>query len=162
MYLLLTLKIQWRGKIGTVDVQSRAKLILKHLKEYDLLFYMHFLKDVLAVLSELSLQFQKDGCSLPDASEALETTCLQLVALQQRPGKSLNKFLEGVAHENDEYKFRDVKLKPPTLNADQFKRKQNILIESVLNHINKRICDLDTNHLLRDFTLQTCLSLKLK
>lgn len=141
------------GKIGTVDVQSRAKLILKHLKEYDLLFYMHFLKDVLAVLSELSLQFQKDGCSLPDASEALETTCLQLVALQQRPGKSLNKFLEGVAHENDEYKFRDVKLKPPTLNADQFKRKQNILIESVLNHINKRIGDLDTNHLLRDMQI---------
>lgn len=58
-------------------------------------------------------------------------------------------FLEGVTHENDEYKFRDVKLKPPTVNADQFKRKQKILIESVLNHINKRIGDLDTNHLLR-------------
>lgn len=52
------------GNIGTVDVQSHAKLILKHLKEYDLLFYMHFLKDVLAVQSELSLQFQKDGCCL--------------------------------------------------------------------------------------------------
>lgn len=36
----------------------RAKLVLKHLKEYDLLLYKHFLKDVLAVLSELSLQFQ--------------------------------------------------------------------------------------------------------
>lgn len=86
---------------------------------------------------------------MPDASEALETTGLQLVALQKRPSKSLNKCLESVTHENDEYKFRDVKLKPPTLNADQFKRKQNILIESVLNHINKRIDDLDTNHLLR-------------
>lgn len=41
------------------------------------------------------------------------------------------------------------KKKPPTLNADQFKRNQNIFIESVLNHINKRICDLDTNHILR-------------
>lgn len=75
---------------------------------------------------------------MPNASEALETTCIQLVALQKRPVKSLNKFLEGVTHENDEYKFRDVKLKPPTLNADRFKRNQNILIESVLNHIKKK------------------------
>ena len=44
-------------KSGTVDVQARARLILKHLKEYKPLHYMHFLKDVLVLLSELSLQF---------------------------------------------------------------------------------------------------------
>ncbi|XP_056001881.1 zinc finger protein 862-like [Ostrea edulis] len=142
-----------QGKIGTIDVQSRAKLILKHLKKYDLLSHMHFLKDMLAVLSELSLQFQKDACCLPDASEALETTCLQLVALQQRPGKSLHTFLDEVIHENNEYMLKGIRLSPPTLTAEQLKQKQNTLVDSVLNHINKRMGDMDTNHLLKDMQI---------
>ena len=142
-----------QGKIGTIDVQSRAKLSLKHLKSYDLLSHMHFLKDMLTVLSELSLQFQKDDCCLPDATEALETTCLQLIALQQRPGKNLHNFLHTVTHENDEYTFQGVKLQPPVVTADQLKQKQNTLVNSVLDHINKRMGDIDTNHLLRDMQI---------
>lgn len=70
---------------------SRAKFILKHpiIKDYNLLNHMHFLRDVLAVLSSLSFKFQKDSYVLPYAVEALETATLQLVALQQPPGEKL-------------------------------------------------------------------------
>ena len=77
------------GGKGSADVQGRAKNILKHLKSEKLMHFMHFLQDVLVILSDLSLQFQRDTCSIPDALESVETACLRLVALQQRPGEHL-------------------------------------------------------------------------
>ena len=73
---------------------------------------MYFLKDELGILGELSLQFQKDSCGLPEATAALETACLQLVALKQRPGETLQNFLENV---DDQKRFRGVELTQPTL-----------------------------------------------
>ncbi|XP_052259994.1 zinc finger protein 862-like [Dreissena polymorpha] len=135
------------GKIGTVDVQSRAKNIPKHLKSYDLLHYMHFLKDVLSVLSELSLKFQEDRSGLPEALEALETACLQLVAQKQRPGEKLQKFIDAI---DDNGKFLGVQLSKPTLTPDRLKERQNSLIDLVIDHINKRMGDIDSGNILKD------------
>lgn len=134
------------GRTGSAEVQGRAKLILKHLQDYNLLHYMHFLKDVLAILSDLSLQFQRDSCGLPEATEALEAACLRLTALHQRPGINLQNFLDNVT---EDHKFKTVQLHAPTLTVDQFKTKQDTLIDLVIDHIGNRVGDIDSNRLLK-------------
>ncbi|XP_041372858.1 zinc finger protein 862-like [Gigantopelta aegis] len=124
------------GKSRTV--QARAQLILRHLKDYNLLNYMHFLKDVLAILSELSLQFQKDSCGLPEATEALETACLRLSALHLRLGVNLQNFLDTVT---ENHMFKNVQLHAPTLSQEQFKTKQDALIDLDIDHISSRVGD---------------------
>lgn len=54
-----------QGGKGSAEVQGRAKNIVKHLKCQKLLHYMYFIQDVLEVLSDLSLEFQRDTCSTP-------------------------------------------------------------------------------------------------
>jgi hypothetical protein len=134
------------GRIGTADVQARARLILNHLKDFTLLRYMHFLTDILNILSDLSLQFQKDSCGIPDATSALETACLRLTALQQRAGPSLQSFLDTVT---DDYVFKNVQLKAPTLGAEQLKAKQDTLVDVVMDHLTHRVGDIDSDRLLR-------------
>lgn len=107
---------------------------------------MHFLKAVLFILNELSLQFQKDSCGLPEASEALKTACLKLVALKLRPGENRQNFLDIV---DGERKFKGVKLSEPTLTEEQFKHHKG-LVQLVIDHITKRIGDMDSDHLMKD------------
>lgn len=135
-----------QGGKGTADVQGRAKSILKHLKSQKHLHYMYFLQDVLEVLSDLSLQFQRDTCSIPDALDALETACLRLIALQQRPGKYLQLFLEAV---DDQHVFKGTQLSPCTLTTEQLSSKKSLLIDTVINHISGRLQDLDTSPVLK-------------
>ena len=94
-----------QGGKGSADVEGRAKNIVKHLKCQKLLHYMHFIQDVLEILSDLSLQFQRDTCSIPDALDALETACLRLVALKLRPGKNLQGFIDATS---DQLTFQDI------------------------------------------------------
>lgn len=134
-----------QGKKGTADVQGRAKNILKHLKSHKLLHYIHFICDVLAILAELSLQFQRDSCTLPDALSALETACLCLVALKQRPGENLQKFNDGL----DNNTFHGVVLSAPELSNQQLKDKEDKLVDTVLEHLTKRLGDIDSSELLK-------------
>lgn len=134
------------GRKGTADVQGRAKNILKHLKSQKLLHYMYFLQDVLEILKDLSLQFQRDTCSIPDALEALETACLRLVALKQRPGTHLQEFLDGVTADG---MFQGVQLTPCDLTDEQLNQKKSMLIEAIIDHITNRLSDLDTSPILK-------------
>lgn len=54
---------------------------------------MHYLKDVVNVLSEFSCSFQRDDVTLNTAIAAIETADLQLISLSQEPGKEFNHFL---------------------------------------------------------------------
>ncbi|XP_060562819.1 zinc finger protein 862-like [Ruditapes philippinarum] len=139
-----------QGGKGTADVQGRAKSILKHLKSEKLLHYMFFLQDVLEILSDLSLQFQRDTCSIPDALDALETACLRLVALQHRPGKHLQVFVDAL---DDQHVFQGIQLSPCTMSAEGLSSKKSLLIDAVINHISGRLQDLDTSPVLKSMQI---------
>ncbi len=49
-----------RKPAPTASVVGRAKNILKYLKEYDNVQFMHFLCDALEPIARLSLKFQED------------------------------------------------------------------------------------------------------
>ncbi|XP_014669372.1 PREDICTED: uncharacterized protein LOC106810507 [Priapulus caudatus] len=131
---------------GSADVQGRAKNILKHLKCEKLMHYMHFLQDVLEILSDLSLQFQRDTCSIPDVLDAVETACLRLVALQQRPGRHLQGFLDAIG---GEHTFQGVELTRCPLTNDQMLAKKNALVETVIHKVSGRLKDLDSSPVLK-------------
>ena len=107
---------------------------------------MQFLKDVLAILSDLSLKFQRDSCGLPEASEALETACLRLTALHHRPGENLREFLGEVTQD---HKFRNTQLIAPALTQEQLRNKQNTFVDLVIDHITQRVGDVESDQLLK-------------
>lgn len=115
-----------------------------------MLHYIFFLRDVLQALSYLSLEFQKDSCTLPDAVEAVEATYLQLIALQQKPGEHLQYFLDNKADANN---FKGVQLTPANTTEEQLKQKRNSLIDAVIDHTTKRIEDLDSSHLQKNMQI---------
>lgn len=65
-------------------MKGRAKLILKSLKQYSTLLFIHLMLDILQELKHLSLLFQKDGLTLQMVSDGLQTTCMVFVAMQVR------------------------------------------------------------------------------
>ena len=134
------------ARSGNIEVQARARQILGHLKDYTLLYYMHFLKDVLAILSDLSLKFQRDSCGLPEASEALETACLRLIALHHRPGENLREYLGEVTQD---HKFKNTQLIAPALTQEQLRNKQNTFVDLVIDHITQRVGDVESDQLLK-------------
>lgn len=119
------------AKTGSADVQGRAKNFLKHLKDKRLLHFMHFLKDILTILSDLSLQFQKDSNTIPDAVLALETACLSLIALQHRPGENLQNFIDNV---DDNDQFKGVKLSALTVTPEQIKNTKMVSVSISVRH----------------------------
>ncbi|CAL8234542.1 unnamed protein product, partial [Boreogadus saida] len=77
-------------------MKGRAKLMLKSLKQYSTLLFIHLMLDILQELKQLSLLFQKDGLTLQMVSDGLQTTCMVFVAMQTNPGPRLQRFLTEV------------------------------------------------------------------
>ena len=73
---------------GTTEVLVHVKNILKSLKDYSTLAWMHTVLDVLTVPGQLRLVFQRDEITVNNAVEALSTAYLGLVALTLCPGKN--------------------------------------------------------------------------
>ncbi|KAI0234111.1 hypothetical protein LSAT2_015690, partial [Lamellibrachia satsuma] len=73
---------------GTADVLGCAKNILKRLKDYSTMAWIHTVLDILTVPGQLRLVFQRDETTVNDAVETLSTANLSLVALTLCPGKN--------------------------------------------------------------------------
>ena len=54
------------------------------------------MRDVLEIVSALSLTFQKDGLTCVDYLDAFETATLELTQLSMGPGEEMQKFLDEV------------------------------------------------------------------
>ena len=84
------------SRSGTADVQGRAKFVSKKLKDYTFLNLTFFMRDVLKILSQLSLKMQRDDLTLSQLFDALATCHLSLVELRTSDGKFLQDFLSEV------------------------------------------------------------------
>jgi hypothetical protein len=70
----------------SATVVGRAKNIVKYLKTYPDVQFLHFMCDAFQPLADLSLVFQGDGVTGCEAVEALETCMLRLVELKTTLG----------------------------------------------------------------------------
>ena len=96
---------------------------------------MQMVLDVLTVLCQLSLVFQRDKTTVNDAVEALSTANLSLVALTLRPGENLQSYLcHTDQHENrlHDHEMTNVQQKWP----EQQRHNINKLVDYVMSHMN--------------------------
>ena len=80
------------ARAATAEVVGRARFLEKKLREPKFLHFIFFMRDVLAVLTELSLTLQNDGTTPASMMDALELASLKLVELQNGPGENLTQF----------------------------------------------------------------------
>lgn len=78
-----------QGRFGTPTGQGTAKYVLKLLKGYKNIAFMHHMLDMFQILSNLSLSFQRDDITLASALHAHELAMLSLAAIGARPGREL-------------------------------------------------------------------------
>ncbi|KAI0221869.1 hypothetical protein LSAT2_026861 [Lamellibrachia satsuma] len=110
--------------------------------------------DVLNVLCQLSVVFQRDKTTVNDAVEALSTANLSLVALTLRPGENMQSYVDHMdQHENrfHEHEMTNVQQKWP----EQQRHKINKLVDYVMSHMNSRLESTPTRPELADLRLLT-------
>ena len=93
-------------KSSSPEMLGRAKQVNTTLTTWPSLLSMFLLRDVFEELSILSLVFQANSTTLSIVMQALETACLNLVAMRELPAKHLAGFLEAVQGANVEEKER--------------------------------------------------------
>lgn len=108
------------ARSGTAEVQGRATFVTKLLKDYDFLYFVFFIQDILSALSFLSQKFQRDDLTLSEMLDCLTTTQLSLIELKYVDGKALDNFLHSV--ENNTY--QGVELKPKVMKTSIFRNKR--------------------------------------
>ena len=97
---------------GTAEVRGRATWLANKLRDFRLLRFMHFMRDLFQIMATMSKSFQKVNISCVDFLDILETANLQLVVLRQGPGEILQGFLDNleVDAETGECWFRGTRL----------------------------------------------------
>ncbi|KAM3850348.1 zinc finger protein 862-like [Diretmus argenteus] len=121
----------------TADIRGRAVFLRNRLKDYTIVRFPHFLRDLLDVIGNLSLVFQKDSLTVNGMLDALETAHLQLTALKQSPGSKLAEFTAALQRDPSGCKatYREVELK--NVQMDDSNTYIDV-IETVMQHMNNR------------------------
>ena len=80
------------------DIQGRARHIVQKMKDVHFAAFCHFLADLFAILSRLSLQMQRNDIILPTVVSLLNETMVRIECLTSRPVPDghLTKFLQTV------------------------------------------------------------------
>ena len=113
---------------GTRDESATAKGILKVITSYKWVSYLHFLTDLMGVLTKWSLQLQSDDLTGTKLSIAIDTAKMELHNFSRRPGKFFLEFLEKCT----DGEWLGIKLNNPQLtHEDAF----SSILESVIYYI---------------------------
>ena len=93
---------------------------------------MFFMKDLLEIISNLSLSFQRDNIIVAGMLKALETANIRLVNLQVQPGECVQTILQTV--QNQSYRLTNVEL----FDNQAALAPVIMVIETVREHINRK------------------------
>ena len=126
-------------KSSSPEMLGRAKQLSTVLTTWPSLLSMFLLRDVFEELSILSLVFQANSTTRSIVIQALETTCLNLVAMRELPAKHLAGFLEPVG-EGDQYKGYTLKRKNDAAMASFMEQKRH-LIDVMLKYLDQGFKD---------------------
>ena len=81
---------------ASTEVKDRAKNIVKLFTDFDTLKFVHLLLDVLEVITELSLNFQKDHITLAGVLNCISAADMKLVELKVSCSKHLKELGNGI------------------------------------------------------------------
>lgn len=115
---------------SSIEIQGRAKKILKQQEKFNTVLFANFMVDVLDCLSKLSSLFQKDAITSTAAKDGLDNTILQLTAMIARPGPCLQEAVQSIGDGNG---YQGVTLKRGEQDLIQF---NNTTKPWVINCIN--------------------------
>ncbi|XP_056464859.1 zinc finger protein 862-like [Gadus chalcogrammus] len=135
---------------ASAAMKGRAKLMLKSLKQYSTLLFIHLMLDILHELKQLSLLFQKDGLTLQMVSDGLQTTCMFFVAMQTNPGPRLQRFLTEVGTGSN---WQGVEINRTSTDDDIFNNIKLRLTNSFCEFVSERYESLETGILKAVSTL---------
>ncbi|KAL5019991.1 hypothetical protein ScPMuIL_002883 [Solemya velum] len=68
--------------------QAKAKGIIRKLRQYKLLWYLHFMKDLLNEVAKISLLFQREDINISSAVTKLQSSMVILRNLMDNPGEN--------------------------------------------------------------------------
>ena len=130
---------------ATPEVKGRAKNIVNHLTQFKTLQFIHFLLDVLEIISVLSLNFQKNAVSLAEVLSSISTADLKLTELKYSAGSYLQEFHSKLKQDGPTgiftYEGIDIKsvVQDDVLQIENFNLTQHEFIDKIIEAISKRI-----------------------
>lgn len=86
--------------------RAKAKGILKKLLQYKLVWFLHFLKDLLNELATVSLTFQRENINVSSALTKLQASELGLKHIHDNQSQSLDEFHDNINHDGDSYMYK--------------------------------------------------------
>jgi hypothetical protein len=95
---------------ATPEVVGRATLLAQKMKNYKVLTFMFFMDDLLKIVSNLSLQFQKKGATCLDFRYSLQAAILDLIQLRQAPGSKLQELLDNIDHRDNRVYYKNTEV----------------------------------------------------
>ena len=124
------------------EVKGRAKNIVKHFTDFDTLKFVHLLLDILEVIAELSLNFQKDHITLAGVLNCISAADMKLVELKVSSGKHLKELHNGIKLEPNgifTYKGIDVSNVTSIDEIQNYGETQEEFIDKIIDAISNRI-----------------------
>ena len=76
---------------GTNETASKAPGYVEFIRQPQFLFYLHFFQDIVSILKDVSLIFQRDSLLVCEVPRVIEKTCIKVESLSVTNGKSLDK-----------------------------------------------------------------------
>ena len=96
---------------ATPEAVGRATFLAQKRKNNKVLTFMFFMDDLLKIVSNLSLQFQKDGATCLDFLDSLQAAILDLIQLHQAPGSKLQELLDNIDHRDNKVYYKNTEVK---------------------------------------------------
>ena len=132
-YIVMHLQNYAEDRSNKSTDREKAKGILKKILEYKLVWFMHFLKDVLNEVAKVSLIFQREDVNVPTAAAKIQSAKLSLQNMKEKPGVNLCKFEDEV----NENKYRKHTLHH-VVTADSLSTQRRRIIQSLCDCMDSR------------------------
>ena len=122
---------------ATAEVRGRGRFLTTKLRDFRVLRFMFFFRDVLDILSRFSLRLQQKSVSCVDFLDSLETANLEVGTLRLQPGECLQQFYDALQVNDGNCTYKDVALTHYDPNRDHANFRG--VIDSITEKVNRRL-----------------------
>ncbi|CAH3162510.1 unnamed protein product [Porites lobata] len=92
--IVIHLQSYIEDKSNKAEDRAKGKGILKKVMEYKLIWFLHFMRDVLNEIAKLSLLLKREDVTLPSIMIKVQSVQLALSEMMDNPGRNLQRFQE--------------------------------------------------------------------
>lgn len=92
--IVIYLQSYIEDKSNKAEDRAKGKGILKKVMAYKLIWFLHFMRDVLNEIAKLSLLFQREDVTLPSIMIKVQSVQVALSEMMDNPGRNLQRFQE--------------------------------------------------------------------